>query len=114
MDDIEAHFGLERERLCRRNRQALEFVRTLEPLDRFLPAPPARILDVGGGPGTYAAPLARRGYEVRLPDPVGLHVEQAQATADAQPDALYAARAAEGEPALAGLSAHVLAVAYGT
>jgi len=46
-------------------------------LDRLLPAPPARVLDVGGGPGTYAAPLARRGYQVHLVDPVPLHVEQA-------------------------------------
>jgi hypothetical protein len=30
-------------------------------LDRLLPGPPARLVDVGGGPGTYAAPLARRG-----------------------------------------------------
>src|SRR5260221_14672693 len=50
----------------------------MELLDRLLPGPPARVLDVGGGPGTYAAPLARRGYRVHLVDPVRLHVEQAR------------------------------------
>jgi len=33
------------------------------------------VLDVAGGPGTYAAPLARRGYRVHVVDPVPLHVE---------------------------------------
>src|SRR5437763_10085058 len=36
----------------------------------LLPPTPARLLDAGGGPGTYAAPLARRGYRVHLVDPV--------------------------------------------
>jgi ubiquinone/menaquinone biosynthesis C-methylase UbiE len=53
----------------------------MELLDRLLPAPPAELLDVGGGPGTYAAPLAGRGYHVRLVDPVQLHVEQASQVA---------------------------------
>ena len=30
---------------------AIEFVRTKELLQRFLPPPPATVLDVGGGPG---------------------------------------------------------------
>jgi SAM-dependent methyltransferase len=46
-------------------------------LERFLPAPPARVLDVGGAAGVYASWLARRGYQVRLVDPVPLHIEQA-------------------------------------
>ena len=53
----------------------------MELLDRLLPGPPARLLDAGGGPGTYAAPLARRGYRVHLVDPVPLHVEQARQAA---------------------------------
>ncbi len=64
-------------------RPSLEFVRSVELLERLLPAPPAQVLDVGGGPGTYARPLARRGYRVHVVDPVALHVEQArQAAAD--------------------------------
>jgi ubiquinone/menaquinone biosynthesis C-methylase UbiE len=57
----------------------LEFERTKELLARFLPSPPLGILDVGGGPGAYAAWLADRGYTVHLVDPVALHVEQARA-----------------------------------
>jgi SAM-dependent methyltransferase len=33
-------------------------------LTRLLPAPPARILDAGSGPGLYAVPLAGLGYDV--------------------------------------------------
>jgi SAM-dependent methyltransferase len=55
----------------------LERVRTQELLRRFLPPAPARILDVGGGPGVYAAWLASLGYDVLLIDPVVRHVEQA-------------------------------------
>src|SRR3990172_12033122 len=55
-------------------------------LARFLPKPPATLLDVGGGPGHYACWLARRGFEVHLLDPVPLHIEQATSASDAQPD----------------------------
>lgn len=71
--------GRERDRLFTDGEPRLELVRTLELLDRVLPPPPAVLLDVGGGPGTYAAILAGRGYTVRLYDPVDLHVEQARA-----------------------------------
>jgi len=87
--DIEAHYGLgeERDRLgAESGAPSLELVRTRELLTRFLPEPPARVLDVGGGAGAYAAWLARRGYSVHLVDPVPLHVEQALAVAAAQPD----------------------------
>jgi len=57
----------------------LEFVRTQEILRRILPSPPAMILDVGGGPGTYALWLSEVGYTVHLIDPVPRHVGQAQA-----------------------------------
>jgi ubiquinone/menaquinone biosynthesis C-methylase UbiE len=54
-------------------------------LERYLPAPPAVVADVGGGPGRYAAWLAERGYRVHLIDPVPLHVEQARAAAASRP-----------------------------
>jgi SAM-dependent methyltransferase len=57
----------------------LERIRTWEILERHLPPAPARILDVGGGTGVYAIPLARRGYEVHLIDPVPVHVARARA-----------------------------------
>jgi 2-polyprenyl-3-methyl-5-hydroxy-6-metoxy-1,4-benzoquinol methylase len=59
----------------------LEFARTKELLARFLPPAPARLLDVGGGPGVYASWLSQAGYEVQLVDPVPLHIEQALAAA---------------------------------
>lgn len=80
---IQSHYGTgyERGRLFPGGAPSLEFVRSMELLDRLLPAPPAQVLDVGGGPGTYAAPLARRGYQVHLVDPVPLHVDQAREAA---------------------------------
>ncbi len=55
----------------------LEFARTQEILERFLPSPPAVIGDVGGGAGAYALSLARKGYDVHLLDPVPKHIQQA-------------------------------------
>src|SRR5688500_19320778 len=83
---IRAHYelGVEQPRLARES--TLEWVRTQELLQRFLPAPPATVLDVGGGPGVYAAWLAQQGYAVRLVDPIPLHVQQASAASAAQPD----------------------------
>lgn len=46
----------------------LEFTAVKHYLERFLPPPPARILDIGGGPGRYAVLLAQQGYEVTLID----------------------------------------------
>jgi len=56
----------------------LEWDRTIDILARHLPPPPARILDVGGGPGRYAHHLTEMGYRVHLVDPVPRHVEQAR------------------------------------
>jgi ubiquinone/menaquinone biosynthesis C-methylase UbiE len=56
---------------------ALERVRTQQIISRHLVPPPAQILDVGGGPGTYALWLLRQGYEVALVDPVPMHVAEA-------------------------------------
>ena len=46
-----------------------ERFRTQELLLRYLPAPPAVVLDVGGGTGQYATWLAALGYTVHLVDP---------------------------------------------
>jgi SAM-dependent methyltransferase len=70
--------GVERDRLVAEG-DSLELERTLDLLQASLPPPPARILDVGGGPGVYAARLAAGGYDVRLVDVHPLHVEQAGA-----------------------------------
>jgi SAM-dependent methyltransferase len=74
--------GLEQERLSADQRR-IEFLRIWDLLERHLPTAPARVLDVGGGAGVYALPLAAAGYEVHLIDPVPLHVEQAEAASRA-------------------------------
>jgi ubiquinone/menaquinone biosynthesis C-methylase UbiE len=92
-DAIRAYYdlGLEQERLASSGEGSLEWARTLDVLDRYLPPAPARVLDVGGGPGPYAVWLAARGYDVHLIDPVPLHVEQATAAAAASPAPFTAA-----------------------
>ncbi|MEV6492866.1 class I SAM-dependent methyltransferase [Actinoplanes sp. NPDC051633] len=57
----------------------LEFLRTWDILGRVLPAPPGRIIDVGGATGVYAGPLAAAGYSVTVVDPVPAHVAAAAA-----------------------------------
>ncbi len=62
----------------------LEHARTQELILRYLPPPPATIIDAGGGAGIYACWLATRGYQVHLIDPVPKHVEQARAASAQQ------------------------------
>lgn len=94
---IGSHYGTgyERSRLFPGGSPSLEFTRSLELLGRLLPPPPARLLDVGGGPGAYAAALARRGYQVHLLDLVPLHVAQARAGAASDPAARFTAAVAD-------------------
>ena len=68
--------GGERDRL---EGWSLERIRSERLLRRYLPAPPARVLDVGGGAGRYAAWLAAEGWQVTMLDPVEVHVAQASA-----------------------------------
>jgi len=91
-DEIAAYYaqGLERDRLAG-GAGALELARTQVLLEQYLPAPPAIVADVGGGPGRYAVWLAERGYHVHLIDPVPLHVEQARAAARGRPVTLASA-----------------------
>jgi len=86
--------GIERDRLSAGG-DHLELVRTFDLLAEILPPPPARLLDVGGGPGVYAAQLARAGYDVQLVDVLPLHVEQARELAAAQPEAPFGADVAD-------------------
>jgi len=67
----------EDERLRLRAHGVLERVRRQELLARFLPPPPATVLDVGGGTGVQADWLAQRGYSVHVIDPVEEHVTAA-------------------------------------
>jgi ubiquinone/menaquinone biosynthesis C-methylase UbiE len=81
--EIEAHYleSDESRRLSASRQGELERVRTQEILARYLPQAPATIVDAGGAAGAYAFPLARRGYQVHLIDPVELHLEQARSYA---------------------------------
>jgi ubiquinone/menaquinone biosynthesis C-methylase UbiE len=85
--EIAAHYGqgLEGARLAGSGR--VEAARTWELLMRFLPPPPAVVIDVGGAEGAYALPLAREGYHVHVLDPVAAHVDAARAASAAQPSA---------------------------
>jgi SAM-dependent methyltransferase len=67
--------GLEQERLSDA-RGTLEFTRTTEIVLRRLPAAPAVVADIGGGPGRYARWLASLEYQVEHRDLMPLHVEQ--------------------------------------
>ena len=85
--EIVAHYeGTDEVERLGRGAWQLELARTQEILERYLPSPPARVLDVGGGPGAYACWLAKKGYEVHLVDLVPLHVEQARQASRHQPD----------------------------
>lgn len=57
----------------------LELLRTRDILSRWLPVPPAIVLDIGGGPAVHSYWLAERGYPVHLVDIVPSHIELAQA-----------------------------------
>ncbi len=83
--------SFERDRLAL-GRGRLEFERTRELLGRYLPDPPARVLDVGGGAGAHASWLAKDGYEVELVDLVPALVDQARQASDSQPEHSFRAR----------------------
>jgi SAM-dependent methyltransferase len=88
---IREHYGVgvEHNRLTTWGR--LEAERTRELLRRYLPEPPAVVLDVGGAEGAYALPLAAAGYAVHLVDPVPRHVDAARAASAAKPAPLASA-----------------------
>jgi ubiquinone/menaquinone biosynthesis C-methylase UbiE len=52
----------------RLDRHRIEFAVTKRAMADYLPRPPARLLDCGGGPGRYAIALAQQGYRVTLLD----------------------------------------------
>jgi SAM-dependent methyltransferase len=83
--EAQSHYeeAREQQRLFAHFAGQLELARTQELLRRFLPAPPAVVLDIGGGPGAYALWLAGLGYQVHLIDAMPLHIEQAGQTAAA-------------------------------
>src|SRR4051794_33938487 len=86
--EMQAHYELDKER----DRLAaglgeVEFVRTVEVIRRTLPAPPATVADIGGGPGRYTDWLVASGYNVIHRDIVAHHVDQVLARHGADVDA---------------------------
>jgi ubiquinone/menaquinone biosynthesis C-methylase UbiE len=75
--EIIRHYEVYEERNRLTDTNPLEFVRTKEIIERYLPLPPGVIVDVGGGPGAYARWLVELGYRVYLFDVVPRHVEEA-------------------------------------
>ena len=69
MNPVEVHYDRNAEREWERlDRHRMEFSITCRVLDEFLPSPPGRVLDVGGGPGRYTIYLTQIGYRVSLLD----------------------------------------------
>jgi ubiquinone/menaquinone biosynthesis C-methylase UbiE len=82
MERIRAHYTSrhnEAERLSSTLKGRLELQRVKDLLSAYLPPAPARVADIGGGPGIHAEWLQDRGYKVTLLDPVDRHVEAARA-----------------------------------
>ena len=65
---VDFYTGTTEELRLRSGSSQLEFERTKELLHRFMPVPPARVVDVGGASGPYAFWLASLGYDVHLID----------------------------------------------
>jgi ubiquinone/menaquinone biosynthesis C-methylase UbiE len=70
----------------------LEEARTRELIERFVPSPPATVVDVGGAAGAYALWLAERGYAVHLIDAVPRLVAEAERRSAAAPESLASCR----------------------
>ena len=79
MSNVESYYDQNaREEWDRLERHKIEFQVTMRALNEFLPAAPARLIDIGGGPGRYAISLAQRGYRVTLLDLSGGSLDLAQ------------------------------------
>ena len=82
MNNIENFYDNNAQREWERlERHRTEFAVTMRALGQYLPPPPARIADIGGGPGRYAIALSQAGYEVTLADLSANSLEYARARA---------------------------------
>jgi S-adenosylmethionine-dependent methyltransferase len=69
MSNVEDYYDQNvQEEWDRLDRHKIEFQVTMRVLTEFLPAAPAKLIDIGGGPGRYAITLAQQGYRVTLVD----------------------------------------------
>ena len=83
---VDYYSGFDEETRLSDNWGQIEFLRSQNIISRYLKKTSSVILDVGGAAGRYSCWLAKEGHEVHLIDPVPLHIQQAQAASDAQPE----------------------------
>lgn len=106
MADVAAFYDDYGEREWQRlERHRTEFAVTMRALTTALPPAPARVLDLGGGPGRYSVALAVQGYHVTLVDLSAVQLAQARDHAERAGVTLAAiiqADALELPPAVAG------------
>ena len=77
-------------------RHRTEFAVTMRALKEFLPTAPARLIDIGGGPGRYTFALTESGYRVSLVDLSQANLafaRQQAAETGLQPEAILQANA---------------------
>jgi SAM-dependent methyltransferase len=75
--DLQAYYARDEERdRLGAGLGRVEFERSVEIIGRTLPTPPARVADIGGGPGRYTDWLVGAGYDVAHRDLVAHHVDQ--------------------------------------
>lgn len=80
--EIETHYSTrwdEAARLSSTVKGRLEQARLYDFLGEWFPSAPARVADIGGGPGVHAEWLREQGYDVVLLDPVQRHIDQSRA-----------------------------------
>ena len=69
MSNVENYYDQNaQEEWDRLERHRIEFQVTMRALTEFLPPAPAKLIDIGGGPGRYSIALAGQGYRVTLVD----------------------------------------------
>lgn len=83
---VDYYSGFDEQTRLSDNWGQIEFLRSQNIISRYLKKTSSVILDVGGAAGRYSCWLAKEGHEVHLIDPVPLHIQQAQAASDAQPE----------------------------
>lgn len=79
--ELHAHYTAiydEAQRLGSTMRGRLEMIRVREILSKYRPPAPARVADIGGGPGVHAAWLQGEGHRVELLDPIQRHIDAAE------------------------------------
>lgn len=99
-------------------RQVVRHTLVARQLEKHLPGPPARILDIGGGAGQQAIPLARAGYELTILDPSAKMLAEAHRRLESEAEAVrrrirLVEHAGEDAPGIFGKSSFDAALCHG-